>query len=239
MKENNKKNYHRTIKSWPKQDRPREKLFAQGAHQLTDAELLAIILQTGTKGESAVDLARRIIQKFYSFQNMSNTDIRDWTEFKGLGKAKLAILKAALEIGRRYNSSGFSVAKKTVKTSDDIVALYQTRMKDLKNEICKIVLLDAKNAIMDTVEISKGTPAGAAPFIREIIAKVLQKFASGIIFIHNHPSGDPTPSGEDEAFTKELKEASRLMDIRFLDHIIFGMEEYYSFDRCLKEKYAK
>ena len=147
-------------------------------------------------------------------------------------------IKATLEIARRFNATERKIELTKVEFTEDVVKLFKARMSNLKNEIFEIILLNSKNTITDTIEISKGTPTGTNPIIREIISKALQKYASGIICIHNHPSGDSTPTKEDEVFTKALKEALKLMNIKFLDHIIFGKIEYFSFDKCKRENYV-
>jgi DNA repair protein RadC len=225
------------IVSWPEDDRPREKLLKKGEHSLSDAELLAILLRSGVKGQSALDMARQILQKFKTLRNMSHTDIRDWKGIKGLGKAKIAQLKAALEIARRFNSQGKNLQKQKIRYTEEIVELFQSEMRILKNEVVKVVLCDSKNGIIETVEVAQGTPTESYPIVREIMSKALQKFASGIICIHNHPFSEPTPSKDDKVFTSALKEAGNYMGIRLLDHIIFGEEEYYSFDKGITKSY--
>ncbi len=217
------------IKNWPEDERPREKLLRQGEHTLSDTELLAILLRTGVKGESAVDLARKIIQKFKTFRNMSHTDIRDWKEFKGLGQAKIAQIRAALEIGRRFREQEVKEKKVKIRCAKDAVNLLMPRMRDLKKEVFKVLLLDGQNKLIDIAEIEEGTVTQASPVIREIISKALQNFATSIICLHNHPSGGPNPSQEDKAFTKELHQAGEIMQIKVLDHIIFGDNKYFSF----------
>jgi len=229
--------YPKAIKNWPEDERPREKLLKKGEHTLSNTELLAILLRTGYKGESAIDVARKILQKYESFRNMSHTDIRDWKEFKGVGKAKIAQLKAAIEIARRYNEQERTKRKKKIRSTEDVVKLLKPRMRDSKIELVKVVLCDANNRIIDVIDIAQGTPNESYPIIREIISKALQNFASGIIFVHNHPSGEPTPSREDENFTSELKEAGKIMGIKLLDHIIFGEESFYSFDKRTSREY--
>lgn len=235
----NKKNNQATIKNWPKDDRPREKLLKQGAQALTNTELLAILLRTGVKGESAIDLARKILQKFKTFRNMSHTDTRDWQEFKGLGKAKVAQIKAALEIAQRFNNQETKEQKTAFESTEDVVKLFESRMKNFKNEVVSVVLCDPQNKIIETIEIAKGTPTESYPIVREIFSKALQNFASGIICIHNHPSGESAPTKDDEIFTSALKEAGRLMGIKLLDHIIFGEEGFYSFDKKIQKRYEK
>ena len=227
----------RAIKEWPVSDRPREKLLKNGEQSLSDSELLAILLRSGIKGQSAIDLARRILDKFKTFQNMTQTDLRDWKEFKGLGTAKIAQIKAALEIAKRFNGQPVKNEKIPLKTTEDVVESFKPQMRYLKNEIVKAILCDAKNRIIEVVEIAKGTPTESYPLIREIISKAVQSFAAGIICIHNHPFGEPSPSKDDEVFTKGLKEATAIMGISLLDHIIFGEDAFYSFEKRATNKY--
>ena len=235
-----KKVCEKVIKNWPIEDRPREKLLRNGEHNLSSSELLAILLRTGTKGQSAIDMARNIIKKFKTFRNMSHTDLRDWKEFKGLGTAKIAQLKAALEIARRFNyQENNSIQKPMLKHTEEAVNMLKPRMRDLKNEIFKVILCDSKNRVIDIVEITQGTPMESYPIVREIISKALQSFASGIICAHNHPLGVPTPSKNDELFTAHLKDICKSMGLRMLDHIIFGVDEFYSFDKSCSNRYSE
>lgn len=218
----------KSIKNWPIDERPREKLFKQGEHTLSNTELIAILLRSGIRGQSAIDFARKILSKFRTFRDMSHTDIRDWKEFKGLGQAKIAQLKAAIEIGRRFLAED-KQTKGKIKNSRDIADLFIGRMRDLKKEVFKILLLDNRSNIIDTVEITEGTVTQANPIIREIISKALQSFAASLVCVHNQPSGDSCPSKEDRDFTKALCEAGKVMQINILDHIIIGDNAYYSF----------
>ena len=217
------------IKAWPVDDRPREKLWKYGEDQLSNSELLAILLRTGSKGVSAVDLSRKILEKFGTFRNMSHTDIRDWKELKGLGTAKIAQLKAAIEIGRRFNEEEIKETRLQVKDAKDIVSVLMPRMRDLKTEVFKAVFLNGQNRIIAIDDITEGTVNQAHPIIREIFQKALQHFAASIICIHNHPSANITPSLQDKTFTKELIDAGKLMEIKVLDHIIIGGDNYFSF----------
>ena len=216
------------IKGWPEGERPREKLLKFGEHMLTDAELLAILLRSGTKGNSAVDLGRNLITKFKNFRNMSHTDISQWREFKGLGDAKICQIKAAIEIGRRFMTEEKKTEGK-IESSKELADLFMPRMRDLKKEVFKVLLLDGQNNIMNTVEIDEGIVTQASPSVREIIQRALQSFAAAIVAVHNHPSGNSNPSQEDRRFTKELVSAGKIMQIKILDHVIIGDNEYYSF----------
>jgi DNA repair protein RadC len=217
------------IKSWPKDDRPREKLLRKGPGALSNSELLAILLRTGVAGTSALDLGRRIVAKFGTFRNMNHTDMREWTEFKGLGPAKIAQIQAALEIGRRFREDEVLSVKQKIVSAQDIVDIILPHMRDLKTEVSKVVYLNGDSRIIDISDAATGTVNQAMPIIREIIHAALQKFATAIICIHNHPSANITPSPEDERFTKELAAAGKLMGVKVLDHIIIGGDTFYSF----------
>jgi len=217
------------IKTWPEEDRPREKLLKKGAKALSNSELLAILLRIGTTGISAIDLARDVLKKFNTFRNMAHTDARDWKEFKGLGSAKRAHIQAALEIGRRFREDEVSISKQKIKSAKDIVGILMPQMRDLKTEVFKVVCLDSNNQIIDITDATTGTVNKAMPIIREIIHSALQKFAVSIVCAHNHPSANITPSVQDKKFTKELSDAGKLMEIKLIDHIIIGDNSYYSF----------
>jgi DNA repair protein RadC len=217
------------IKTWPKDDRPREKLLKKGPGALSNSELLAILLRTGVEGTSAIDLARRIVNKFGTFRNMSHTDIREWKEIKGLGPAKIAQVMAALEIGRRFREDEALPTKQKIDSAQNIVDIIMPHLRDLKTEASKVVYLTSDNRIIEIGDAAIGTVNKAIPIIREIIHTALQKFAAAIICVHNHPSGRAKPSSEDEQFTRELTAAGQLMGIKILDHIIIGDDSFYSF----------
>jgi DNA repair protein RadC len=217
------------IKRWPQDDRPREKLFRNGEHTLANSELLAIILRTGVKGRSALDLARSILQKFKTFRDIGRAEICDWKEFKGLGCAKIAQVKAAIEIGRRLKEEKIKEKRTKIKSSQEVAEILIPRMRDLKKEVFKILLLNSQNRIIDIIEVEEGTVHRAKPIIREIFQKALQQFATFIICIHNHPSGNPKPSPEDIEFTQELSRAGEALLLECLDHIIIGNDRYFSF----------
>jgi DNA repair protein RadC len=217
------------IKGWPEDDRPREKLLKKGAGTLTKSELLAILLRTGVKGVSAIDLARRIMDKFGTFRNMSHTDMREWKEFKGLGPAKIAQIQAALEIGRRFREVEAVAPRQKVASAKDVVDILMPQMRDRKTEVFKVVYLNSNNRIIEIADAAAGTVNQAMPIVREIIHAALQKFAAAIICVHNHPSANIAPSPEDRKFTQELAAAGKLMGIKVLDHVIIGDDNYLSF----------
>jgi DNA repair protein RadC len=217
------------IKTWPVDDRPREKLLKKGARVLTNSELLAILLRTGIKGSSAIDLARKVMKKFGTFRNMLHVDVRDWKEFKGIGNAKVAHIQSALEIGRRFREDEASTGKQKISSAKDIVDILLPQLRDLKTEVFKVVYLNSNNRIIDITDAATGTVNHATPIVREIIHLALQKFAVSIVCVHNHPSANITPSTQDKKFTKELSDAGKLMEIKLIDHIIIGDDKYYSF----------
>ena len=217
------------IKSWPQDDRPREKLLKRGARTLSNSELLAILLRTGVQGNSAIDLARQIIDKFGTFRNMSHMDMREWKEFKGLGPAKIAQLQAALEIGRRFRENEVLSVKQKIASARDIVTIIMPQIRDLKTEVFKVVYLNSNNRIIDISNAATGTVNHAMPIVREIIHAALQKFSAAIICVHNYPSANIAPSPEGKKFTQELTAAGKLMGIKVLDHVIIGDGSYFSF----------
>ncbi len=218
-----------TIKAWPIEDRPREKLFKLGEHKLSNAELLAILLRDGSRGESALDLSRLILQKFKTFRNMSYIDSRDWLEFRGLGHAKIAQIKAAIEIGRRFNEEQIVESRPKIRCAKDVVDILMPRMRDLKKEVFKVIFLNSQNRIIAVEDVEEGTVNHAVPIVREIFQRALQHFAVSIICAHNHPSGVASPSAEDEIFTARLFEAGEIMQIKVLDSIIIANNDFYSF----------
>jgi len=219
------------IGSWPIDDRPREKLLTRGARSLSNSELLAILIRTGTRGTSAIDLGRQLMDRFKTFRDMAHVDAREWKAFKGLGSSKVAMIQAALEIGRRFREDEVRADRQKIASAGDVAAILMPQMRDLKTEVFKIVHLDSNNRIIDIEDAAKGTVNHAMPIVREIIHSALQKFSAAIICVHNHPSGNVTPSEEDRRFTKEISDAAKLMNIKVLDHVIIGKDQYCSFSK--------
>lgn len=222
-----KENY--TIKDLPISERPREKLQQLGPEFLSNDELIAIIIRTGSKTESAIELSRKVL----SIDNRGLAYLRDTTleelmEVKGIGKCKGAQILAAIEIGKRLS---YSEALKKVKITnpETIANLYMDEMRYLHKEHFKIALLDTKNQIIVTEEISVGTLNASIVHPRDVFKVAIKRNANSIILIHNHPSGDPAPSNEDINITNRLIEAGKLIGIKVLDHIIIGDNRYISF----------
>jgi len=217
------------INNWPKEDRPREKLIKNGEHTLSDTKLLAIILGTGTKGESALDLARRMLRVFKTFRQIGQADLFRWKGSRGLGEAKISQIKAVVEIAKRFNEEKIREKRLKIKSSRDAANILMPRMQDLRIEVFKVLLLNPQNRIIDIVEIEEGSVNQARPIIREIYQRALEDMAVSIICVHNHPSGNPLPSREDKQFTRVLFTAGESLSVKCLDHIIIGNGKYFSF----------
>ena len=236
-KKSNTKKYPLSIRNWPEDDRPREKLLKFGEQNLSNAELLAIVIRIGTAGKSAIDLGRELLNKFKSLRAMSGVDISEFKEIAGLKDAKVAQIKAAIELGRRMMSEE-KAFHGVVKSSADLVEFLIPLMRDLKKELFKVVLLNKGNHISEVIDIDLGTVDRVNPSIREILLAALKYQSPAIILAHNHPSGNVEPSEADKILTKDLVIAARAMEIRIFDHVIIGENTYYSFaDDGLIEEY--
>lgn len=213
----------KTIKDWPEDERPREKLLKKGAHSLSEGELLAIILRTGdgTTRQSAIDHARALLSKFGSLRKLASAGINEICEIKGIGPAKAATIMAALEIGKRMAQDQVRPGL-TFRCSEDVYQCYHSSMRDRKKESFLAILLDAKNRVIREIEVSTGSLTASFVHPRELFNPAIKESAASMILIHNHPSGDPTPSREDIELTKRLREAGELLGIKVLDHIIIG-----------------
>jgi len=218
------------IKAWPEEDRPREKLFARGAEALSEAELLALLLRTGnaSTGESAVDHARLLLNHFQSLKGIDDASIPELSAIKGIGPAKSAGLKACMEIARRLRQKKWEVGD-ALRSSEDVFRHFGERLVKEKREIFYVVLLNNKNRKIREVKISEGSLTASLVHPREVYNPVIRESAAAVIFVHNHPSGDPTPSPEDLEITRRLKEVGEVMGIRVLDHVVVGHDRYFSF----------
>ncbi len=225
-----KREYKPTIKDWPEEERPREMLMKRGAENLSPAKLLAIILQTGdgVKRISAEDLARNLIDCFGNFRNLDSANFSELCSVEGIGMAKAAQIKAALEIGKRFLREKTKIGRK-IKSVEDVVNYYKPYLRDLKKEVFKIMLLDGRNKIINDIAISEGSLTASVVHPREVIKEAIKESAAAVIFVHNHPSGEPKPSEEDIEITNRLVQACDLVGIRVLDHIIIGGDGYMSF----------
>jgi len=218
-----------SIKSWAEEDRPREKLIKKGRSALTDAELIAILIGSGNRELSAVELSKFILSKYKnSLNEMGKKSVKDLVQFKGVGEAKAVSIIAALELGRRRKSEVL-VKKIKVSCSRDAYNFLYPVMADKFVEEFWVLLLNQNNRIVSKHLISSGGVSGTVADVRIILKKAIDELASGIILSHNHPSGNILPSQADKQLTHKIIEASHFIDVKVLDHIIIGDEDYYSF----------
>lgn len=218
-----------SIKDWAIDDRPREKLAMQGARSLSDAELLAIILGSGSRSETAVELARRILSSLdNNLVELGKCDRQQLMRFKGVGEAKAINIIAATELGRRRKEQE-NIRRTVITEVVDAVRIFQPLLEDLPVEEFWILLLNQSNKVIGKQCISSGGIAGTAVDIRIILKHAVENMATGIILCHNHPSGNINPSEADKQLTNKIKQAASYMDIRVLDHIIIAHHLHFSF----------
>jgi DNA repair protein RadC len=219
-----------SIKELPVDDRPREKMLRKGASALSNAELIAILIGSGTREETAVQLSQRILNSTGNNLNeLSKLTIKTMTvNFKGIGEAKAVTIAAALELGRRRSASVNSDTP-SIRTSKEAHGVFYPFLCDISHEEVWIAVTNAKNKVTGTIKISQGGISGTTVDVRMIMHAAIQSLAAGIILCHNHPSGNPQPSSCDDAMTVRIGEASRIMGIKFLDHIIISEHIYYSY----------
>lgn len=215
------------IKELPKSERPYEKLLMYGAKKLSNAELLAIIIKTGTKNETSVDIANRILLLSEKISDLANISVETLQKINGIGKVKAIQIKAVCELATRMDNSLNNLNTKILKPKD-VANIFMKELKYEKQEKLKMLLLNSKNEVVKNIELKTGSinQISVAPteILREVIKEGLEKF----ILIHNHPSGDPTPSESDLNFTKKVEECSKLFKLNFLDHIVIGRTNYIS-----------
>jgi len=221
--------YNQSIKTWALQDRPREKLLQQGQRNLSDAELLAIILGSGSKDETVVALSKRILHSVNNnLHILGKTSLSDFQKFKGVGEVKAITISAALELGRRRQ---FSTPEKKDKitSSNDAYRIMAPTLADLSHEEFWVLFLNRANIVIKKERISVGGISGTVVDSRIIFKKAMDLLASSIILVHNHPSGNLNPSKADISVTNRLKEGGKLLDISVLDHLIITETSFYSF----------
>jgi DNA repair protein RadC len=222
-----KKNY--TVKDWPDEERPRERLLKYGVEYLTDAELLGIILFNGYQGKTSVDIAKELlIENGKSLRKLDSLSYTEMSSIKGIGLAKFAQIKAALEIGKRLLREESSIKKK-INNASDLVDYYKPYMRDMKKEIFKLIMLDVKNKIIKDSTISEGSLTESIVHPREVLREIVRASAASVIFLHNHPSGESNPSKNDMDITERLVEACNIIGVKVLDHIILGEDNFTSF----------
>ena len=218
-----------SIKNWAMDDRPREKLLTKGAEALSNAELLAILINNGSKNKSAVELAKEILKLGHDNLNeLGKLSLNDFKKVKGIGEAKSITVAAALELGRRRHAAA-ALEKIVVKSSKDIAEYLRVTLKDYNYEVFAVIFLNRANKINHFEIISKGGITGTVADPRLILKKALEEDATSLVLCHNHPSGNLKPSRADEELTKKIKEAAGYFDIKIVDHIIVSEDGFYSF----------
>ncbi len=219
----------KSIKAWAVEDRPREKLATKGPRALSDAELIAILIGSGNRHQSAVDLAKDILHKANNnLGELSRYSIKDLMKFPGIGEAKAITIASALEIGRRRIIAK-AADKITIKSSRDSFEAIKGYFFDLSHEEFWIFLLNRGNQITHHFLISQGGVAGTVVDVKIIFKHAIDHLASGILVAHNHPSGRSKPSGSDQQITTKIRDAGKIMDVQLVDHIILAENDYYSF----------
>ena len=222
--------YYR-IADLPADDRPRERLSKLGAQALSSAELIAILLRVGVPGESAVQMGQRLLQNLGGLSGLHRAAFDELCAEHGIGDAKAAQIKAAIELGRRLMLES-PEERPTINSPADAAALVQYEMSALEKEEMRVILLDTRNHVVDIVTVAHGSLNAAQMRIGEVFTPAVRKNVAALIAVHNHPSGEPTPSPNDVAITRALIEAGKLLDIEVLDHLVIGLGKYIS----LKEK---
>ena len=218
-----------SIKNWAKDDRPREKLLSKSASVLSDSELLAILINNGTKGKTAATLAKEVLQLGKNNLNeLGRLSARDIMAIKGIGEAKAITIVAALELGRR-RQAGNILEKSALRDSSEVASFMHATLKDQQHELFAVIFLNQANKVNHFEIISQGGITATVADPRIILKKALEKNAVSLILCHNHPSGSLKPSRADEELTRKIKEAARFFDIKVLDHLIVSEEGYYSF----------
>lgn len=207
------------ITDWPQCERPREKLLERGADALSDAELLALFLRVGVKGKTAVDLARELLARFGSLTRLCSASAAEFASVPGMGLAKYAQLQAVMELARRALCERMT-AGDVFDTPTTVRDWLRLRIGNLPHEVFCVLLLDARNRLIESVELFRGTLTQTSVYPREVVKLALSHNAASVIFAHNHPSGAAEPSSADELLTRTLKDALALVDVRVLDHFV-------------------
>jgi len=231
MDQTNVVEYHPTIKDMPVGERPRERLQHYGAGALSTAELIAILLRSGVAGESVLRLAERLLVRYGGLTGLAQASFAELCQEKGIGPAKVTQIKAALELGRRLLVAS-PQERPQVRSPADAANLLMLEMSLLAQEQMRVILLDSKNRVLAIPTIYQGSLNTSLVRVGELFREAIRQNCAAIIVVHNHPSGDPTPSPEDVLVTKQIVEAGKLLDIEVLDHLVIGRQRYVS----LKER---
>jgi DNA repair protein RadC len=216
------------ISEWHPSERPREKVLARGVEELSDAELLALVIRNGARGATAVDLARALLEDFGGLPRLASRNVREIVHTRGMGLAKSVGVAAAFELGRRA-AAGHGAGRSAVTSPGDVVRLYGPGLRHLKHEVFRVILLDSANHLLRDVTVSTGILNSSLVHPREVFQPAILEPAAGVILLHNHPSGNPEPSGEDIRITRQLADAGRILGIPVHDHVIIAGHESTSF----------
>ncbi|MBM3142696.1 MAG: JAB domain-containing protein [Chloroflexi bacterium] len=217
-----------TVHDLPLSERPRERLLKLGSEALSSQEVLALILGRGVKGESVIVTAQKLLSKFGNLKNLASASVEELTQIKGIGPAKAAQIKAAFELSRRLEDFSSEVPEITVKSPDDVVKAAKNQLKGKKKEHFLVLCLDTRNHLINIHKVSIGSLDSSIVHPREVFKEAISSSAASVIFAHNHPSGDPTPSEDDIKLTKRLVEAGEIIGIEVLDHIIVCDRDHLS-----------
>ncbi len=220
--------YKLQISKWPESERPRERLLEHGAEHLSDAELLTILLRVGERGKSAYDLAKELLITCQGLHGLDTKSMRELCEMKGIGMAKAAQIKAALELAKRLQQEQ-SPLREYFRTSRDIFEYMRLRVRNQPREQFFVLLLTVRNKLINEKKLFEGTLHESQVNVREVVKLAINEQAGSVVFVHNHPSGEPTPSPDDISITKKLQRACVAVEICVLDHVIVGGDRYFSF----------
>lgn len=222
------------IKNWPIKERPRERLIAEGAERLTDAELLAIVLRIGrgtfkrgVPGQNATDFAKELLTEFKGLRGLDRAHTEDLRKVLGLSTAKAAQIKAAFELGKRVQSKRLTAI--SFESSSAVAAHFRPRFVNARQEIAIAVLLNGQNHLIEEKVVAQGTPTQATVYVRRVLEEALRASAAAIVLVHNHPSGNSEPSGGDDDTTRRMLAACKLVELILLDHVIVGESAHYSY----------
>jgi DNA repair protein RadC len=218
---------HPTIREWPAEDRPRERFLTKGPEALSDAECLALLLGAGTSGQTAVDQAQQLLAAFGSLGEIASREVQELAWAARLGIAKAVRLGAASELARRLRARP-TAARPRLSSPEEVAGYYGPILEAKKKEIFRVALLDSQNGLVRDVQVSEGSLSASIVHPREVFRAAILEAAAHLVLVHNHPSGDPTPSKEDIHLTRQLVEAGRLLGLRVHDHVIIGQGRHVS-----------
>lgn len=216
------------IKEMPRTDRPRERIILVGAGSLTNYELLAVLLKTGTSGMGVLEFAEMILRRFGGLSGLDRVTFDQLRQVKGIGEAKAAELIAAIEFGKRIHEATANRESRQIRSAEDVYELVCAKMRSLDHEELWVINVDSKNRVLAIDQLYKGSVNASTIRIAEVFQGAVSRKAMGIILVHNHPSGDPTPSDLDFVVTRNVKEAGRILEIALLDHVVIGAGDYRS-----------